>query len=67
MLMRRLSLEDRYFRELMEADKVVRPALIRQWCREDPLMGERLALMFNEFMRQETNSVATTQAQKVAV
>lgn len=67
MLMRRLSLEDRYFRELMEADKVVRPALIRQWCREDPLLGERLALMFNEFMRRESDPLENPQTQEVAV
>lgn len=54
MFMPTLTREDRYFRRLMEADAVVRPVLIREWCRRDRLLGERLMMMFNEFMRPES-------------
>jgi hypothetical protein len=67
MFMPTLTREDRYFRQLMEADAVVRPALIREWCRRDRLLGERVTLMFNEFISGKFEQEEKPERHRIAV
>ena len=67
MFMPPLNREERYFRKLMEADAVVRPALIRVWCRQDRVLGERLTRMLNEFLRPESDRVERARSHRIAV
>jgi hypothetical protein len=67
MFMPKLTREDRYFRKLMEADAVVRPALIREWCRRDRLLGERVTQMFNQFITGRTVLEEKPRRHRIAV
>jgi hypothetical protein len=67
MFMPTLTREDRYFRKLMEADAVVRPALIREWSRRDRLLGERVTLMFNEFITGKNEPEESDRDHRIAV
>ncbi|MFM1851105.1 MAG: hypothetical protein ACO3DQ_07795 [Cephaloticoccus sp.] len=67
MFMPHLNREERYFRKLMEADAVVRPALIREWCRRDRVLGERLTRMLTEFLRPEDESAERRRSHRIAV
>jgi hypothetical protein len=51
----------------MEADAVVRPALIREWCRRDRVLGERLTRMLTEFLRPEDESAERRRSHRIAV
>jgi hypothetical protein len=61
------SREDRYFRQLMEADAVVRPALIREWSRRDRVLAERLTRMLDECLRPEPGDRQHPRRQRIAV
>lgn len=67
MIMPRLNREERYFRKLMEADAVIRPALIREWCRRDRVLGERLTVMLDKFLRPEVDDAMRRRTDRLAV
>lgn len=40
---------DLLFKELMEADEIIRPMLVATWYREHPLLVERVYRMWDEY------------------
>lgn len=61
------SREERYFHQLMEADAVVRPALLREWSRRDRLLAERLTRMLDECQRPEPGDRPRYRRHRIAV
>lgn len=51
----------------MEADAVVRPALIREWRRRDGVLAERLTRMLNEFVRPDADRNGRGRSRRMAV
>lgn len=51
--MAQFTRNEQAFHELMQADAIMRPVLIREWERKDPVVAEYLAKMLAELTRSE--------------